>query len=111
MQPTSLATLAVPPLSYAGDLWGWVPQVRIEHHLNFSETSSLLLEAGILDSLSGDLPFNSYDRYPSWGEQSGQPAYAARIAWSHRVFGQYITLGEGGYYGRETGSFKHPAFR
>jgi hypothetical protein len=101
LQPTSLATVAIPPLSYSGNLWAWTPQVRIEHRIAFSETSHLLLQAGILDSLSGDPPDTQPDRYPSWGEQSGQPAYAGRIAWSSRLFGQDVTLGEGAYYGRQ----------
>ena len=62
-------------------------------------------QGGILDSLSGDLPVFEYDRYPSWGEESGQPAYATRVAWSHRVFGQNFTLGAGGYYGRQYWGF------
>ena len=32
---------------------------------------------------------------------SGQPAFAARVAWSHRAFGQEATIGVGGYYGRQ----------
>jgi hypothetical protein len=101
LQPTSLASVATPPLSYSGNLWAWTPQVRIEHRIGLSETSHLLLEGGILDSLTGDLPNSQFYRYPSWGEQSGQPAYAGRIAWSRRAFGQNITLGEGAYYGRQ----------
>jgi hypothetical protein len=31
--PTSFATLAIPALSYAGNLWGWVPQIRVEHRV------------------------------------------------------------------------------
>ena len=55
MTPTSIATLAVPALAYAGNLWAWTPQVRVEHHFTLSDNSSLLLQAGILDSLTGDL--------------------------------------------------------
>jgi hypothetical protein len=105
LAPTSLASFALPALSYAGNLWAWTPQVRIEHRTHFSETSSLLLQAGILDSLSGDLPVSQYERYPSWGEESGQPAYAARLAWSQRVLGQNLTVGTGGYYGRQYWGF------
>jgi hypothetical protein len=105
LAPTSLASFAVPALSYAGNLWAWTPQVRVEHRIHFSETSNLLLQAGILDSLSGDLPYSQYERYPSWGEESGQPAYAARVAWSERVLGQDLTLGTGGYYGRQYWGF------
>jgi hypothetical protein len=101
LQPTSLASVATPPLSYSGNLWAWTPQVRIEQRIALSENSHLLLEGGILDSLTGDLPNSQFYQYPSWGEQSGQPAYAGRIAWSRRTFGQNITLGEGAYYGRQ----------
>jgi hypothetical protein len=105
LAPTSLATLATPALSYAGNLWSWTPQVRLEHRIALSDASNIVVEAGILDSLTGDYPEEDYDRYPSWGELSGQPAYATRIAWSHRVFGQDLTIGGGGYYGRQDWGF------
>ena len=105
LAPTSLATLAAPALSYAGNLWAWAPQVRIEHRIVLSEASSFSFQAGILDSLSGDYPDNSYIRYPAWGEMSGQPAYAVRVSWSHRAFGQNFTVGMGGYYGRQNWGF------
>jgi hypothetical protein len=101
LAPASLATLAIPELSYAGNLWAWTPQVRIEHRIVLSDASSLSIQGGILDSLTGDVPPEQFDRYPSWGEQSGQPAYAARVSWSHRMFGEDLTLGAGGYYGRQ----------
>jgi hypothetical protein len=102
--PTSLATVAIPALSYSGNLWVWTPQIRIEHRVVLSDDSSLLLQAGILDSLTGDYP-NPQDRVPSQGEQSGQPAYAARVAWSRHAFGRDITVGFGGYYGRQNWGF------
>jgi hypothetical protein len=105
LSPTSLASLAVPALSYAGDLWSWTPQVRLEHRVTLSEKSSLLVQGGILDSLSGELPRSAYYRSPTWGEQSGQPSYAARVSWSRTEFGQSLTLGFGGYYGRQDWGF------
>ena len=105
LAPTSLATIAIPPLSYAGNLWAWIPQVRIEHRVALSEASSFSIQAGILDNVSGDLPNDPYSRYPTWGEQSGQPAYAARISWSHSLFGQNFTLGTSGYYSRQDWGF------
>jgi hypothetical protein len=105
LAPTSLATLAVPALSYAGNLWAWTPQVRIEHRFVVSDTSSVSVQGGILDSLSGDFPADSYIRFPTWGEMSGQPAYAARVSLSQRVFGQNLTVGLGGYYGRQNWGF------
>jgi regulator of replication initiation timing len=108
--PTSLASLAVPPLAYAGNLWAWAPQVRIEHRFDLSDGSRLLLQGGILESLSGEIvePEESeggYDRLPTQGEQSGQPAYAGRIAWSHHLFGQQMIAGVGGYFGRQNWGF------
>jgi hypothetical protein len=101
LAPTSVATLATPALSYAGNLWAWSPQVRIEHRFVLSDSSNLSLQAGIIDSLTGDYPDDTFARYPSWGEESGQPSYATRIAWSHRMYGENFTVGVGGYYGRQ----------
>ena len=102
LSPTSIATLAIPALAYSGNLWSWTPQVHVEHRFTLSESSSLLLQGGILDDLSGDLPPSEYSRYSSWGEYSGQPAYATRLAWTQKTHGQDMTLGFGGYYGRQT---------
>ena len=105
LAPTSLASLAVPTLSYSGNLWSWTPQIRVEHRINFSQGSSLLLQGGVLDSLSGEAPFSTYQRYPTYGEESGQPAYAARVSWTLPVSGQSLTIGAGGYYGRQYWGF------
>ena len=104
LTPTSLSSLAIPPLAYAGNLWSWTPQVRIEHRKDLNEASSLLFQAGILDSLTGDIPMQGY-RYPTAGEESGQPAYAGRVAWSHHLFERNFTAGAGGYYGRQNWGF------
>jgi len=103
--PSSLADLAIPDLSYAGNLWAWTPQVHIEHRFVLSDASSLLVQGGILDSLSGDEPPDHFERYPTWGEQSGQPAYAVRVGWTHRLFGQDFIVGAGGFYGRQNWGF------
>lgn len=101
LSPTSIATLAIPAFAYSGNLWSWTPQVRVEHRFLVAENSTLLLQGGILDPLSGDTPFSAYYRYPTWGENSGQPAYATRVAWTQNVHGQNITVGAGGYYSRQ----------
>ncbi len=101
LSPTSIATVAMPALSYSGDLWSWTPQLRIEHRFNVSESSTFLLQGGILDPLSGDTPRSSNYRYPSWGESSSQPAYAARVSWTENLGQQKLTLGAGAYYDRQ----------
>jgi hypothetical protein len=105
LSPTSLASVAVPALSYAGNLWSWTPQIRVEHRFQISERASLRWQIGILDSFSGDVAAPELERTASWGEMSGQPAYATRAAWTQRAFGQDITLGAGGYFGRQNWGF------
>jgi hypothetical protein len=102
---TSIATLAAPAFAYSGNLWSWAPQVRVEHRFTVSDNSSFLIQGGILDSFSGDTPFSEYYRNSTWGEDSGQPAYAARISWTHAVHGENLTVGAGGYYGRQSWGF------
>jgi hypothetical protein len=101
LAPTSLASLATPPLAYAGNLWAWTPQVRVEHRIHVSEGSTVILQGGILDSLTGEVPEYASYRGAGAGEKSGQPAYATRVAWSHQLFGQELITGFGGYYGRQ----------
>jgi regulator of replication initiation timing len=104
LTPTTLSSLAIPALSYTGNLWSWTPQIRIEHRVALSDNSKLLFQAGILDSLTGDVPEQNY-RLPTAGERSGQPAYATHIAYVRRAFGKDLILGVGGYYGRQNWGF------
>jgi hypothetical protein len=111
--PTSFASLAIPALSYAGNLWSWVPQIRVEHKIVLGEESSFLFQGGILDPLTGETPGTppgapageNYYRQAGPGEQSRQPAYATRVAWARNVFGQPLRLGAGGYYNRQDYGF------
>ena len=105
LSPSSVASLAVPAFSYAGNLWSWTPQVRLEHRLTVTEGSSILLQGGILDPLTGEPPTSQFLRTPQAGEASRQPAYATRVAWSHRALGRDVTLGVGGYYSRQDWGF------
>lgn len=104
--PTSFATLAQPALSYAGNLWSWVPQIRVEHRFDWGENSSLLLQGGILDPVSGEIPGTSAYRNAGPGESSRQPAYGTRVAWTHTVFGQPLRFGAGGFYGQQDYGFE-----
>jgi hypothetical protein len=104
LTPTTLSSLAIPALSYTGNLWSWTPQVRVEHRFALAENSGIRIQAGILDSLTGNIPQQSY-RYPSVGEASGQPAYATHIGYNRRFFGRDLNVGVGGYYGRQNWAF------
>ncbi len=106
LTPTTLTSLAIPALSYTGNLWSWTPQIRIEHRISLSESAGVLVQAGILDGLTGETPpLGQGYRNPSAGELSGQPAYAMRIAYRQRMFGRDLIVGLGGYYGRQNLGF------
>jgi hypothetical protein len=85
LSPTSFAALSYPAFSYSGNLWSWVPQVRVEQRLRVSEQNSIMLQGGLLDPVP---------RGPA------QPAYATRVAWSYGGENP-LTIGVGGYYSRE----------
>jgi hypothetical protein len=103
--PTSFASLAVPALSYAGNLWSWTPQVRVEHRVTLGDDSTLLLQGGILDPLSGEIPDTGTYRQGGPGEASRVPAFGSRVAWTRNVFGQPLRVGTGGYYSRQDYGF------
>jgi hypothetical protein len=105
LAPTSFASLAIPALSYAGNLWGWLPEVFVEHRFNISEGQKISVQGGIIDNLTGEFPYSSFLRFPSAGESSSQPAFGTRVAWTRSVFGQPLTVGAAGYYSRQSYGF------
>jgi outer membrane murein-binding lipoprotein Lpp len=105
LTPTSFASLALPAFSYAGNLWGWIPQVRVERRFDLSPGQDLTVQGGFLDNLTGEPPYTQTGRLPDAGENSSQPGYAARVAWRGSLFGEPLTLGTGGYYSRQRWGF------
>jgi hypothetical protein len=105
LSPTSFASLATPAFAYAGNLWGWTPQVRVEHRFNLDDQQTLTVQGGILDNLDWEPPYNSFYRTAQAGENSGQPAYAVRSAWTRPVFDHPLTFAVAGYYGRQNWSW------
>lgn len=105
--PTSFASLAVPAFGYSGNLWGWIPQVRIEHRIDLTDKQKILLQGGILDNLVGEPPYTVFSRAPQAGESSAQPAYAGRLSWTRSIHGQPLTLGTAAYYSRQNWGFEH----
>ena len=105
LSPTSFASLAIPAFAYAGNLWGWTPQVRIEHRFDLTDQETITLQGGILDNLDWEQPPDPYYRSAQAGEQSGQPAYAMRTAWARPVFGHPLSFAVAGYYGRQDWSW------
>jgi len=105
LAPTSFASLATPTFAFGGNLWAWTPQLRVEHRFNLTDRQTLTLQAGVLDNLDWEFPSDPFFRAAQSGEQSGQPAYAARTAWSRPVFERQMSFGIAGYYGRQNWSW------
>jgi hypothetical protein len=105
LSPTSFASLAVPTFGYAGNLWAWTPQVRVEHRFDIGDGQNIIVQGGILDNLTGEPPMYPYERAPQAGESSSQPAYATRLAWTRNIFGQPFMLGGAAYYSRQDWGF------
>jgi hypothetical protein len=101
LSPTSFASLATPAFAFAGNLWGWTPQLRVEHRFSLSDQQTVTVQAGVLDDLDWEAPSNSFYRSAQAGERSGQPAYAFRTAWSRPVQEHPFSFGVAGYYGRQ----------
>ena len=107
LSPTSFASLAVPGFTYAGNLWAWTPQLRLEHRFDISENQEIKVQGGILDNLTGEFPGDPFFRSAGPGEKSGQPAYGLRTAWTTTFLGRPLTLGVAGYYSRQNWNFNH----
>ena len=101
LSPTSFSSLATPALAFAGNLWGWTPQLRVEHRFAISDQQTLTVQAGVFDNLNWEPPYDPYYRTLQAGEMSGQPAYGFRTAWSRPVQQHPLSFGVAGYYGRQ----------
>lgn len=51
--PTSLAQVGISPLTGAGNLWRWQPQIRFEQRVNFGKATQLRAQAGLLQTSEG----------------------------------------------------------
>ncbi|HEY6338185.1 MAG TPA: hypothetical protein VIW68_06805 [Candidatus Sulfotelmatobacter sp.] len=100
LSPTSFASLATPAFAFAGNLWGWTPQLRVEHRFEFADRQTLSVQAGVLDNLDWEYP-SAFSRPAQAGEQSGQPAVGARVAWTRPIFDHPLSFGVSGYFGRQ----------
>jgi hypothetical protein len=101
LSPSSLATLAQPALAYSGNLWSWTPQLRVERRFSTAGGSTVIVQAGILDPLTGERPADDFYRVPQAGEASRQPAYASRVAWVSANQARPVAFGVGAYYSRQ----------
>ena len=109
LDPISLSHVAIPLGATAGDLWAWLPQVRVENRHKFGK-STLLVQGGVLRPSFGDSRLTDQSgvngsavdsTFSGFGERGRQPFYEARVAFSHPMAGRTATIAVSGHYGRE----------
>ena len=105
LSPTSYASVGEPPFAWAGNLWVWTPQVRVEHRWDISDSSAIVLQGGILDPLTEYFPEMQFNRSPTPGESSEKPALATHLVWKGRLGAQPASVGVGAYYERQAYGF------
>jgi hypothetical protein len=75
--PTSFAQVGVSPLTGAGNLWQWQPQVRVEHRFIFDDLTGLQAQAGV---------YETYETAPNSIAKTlapVRPGYETRLALYH----------------------------
>jgi type II secretory pathway component PulM len=77
-QPASLAQVAFAPLSGAGNLWLWVPQVRFEQKLSLGDQTGIRAQVGMVET--GEM--ESYLEEPA-GIAPARPGVEGRFLFYH----------------------------
>jgi hypothetical protein len=108
IDPISLSHVALPLGATAGDLWAWLPQVRVEWKQQSARTG-LLLQGAILRPTFGDprletppAASTTLDIASSGlGERTTQPFWEGRAAVMPTIAGHRATLAVSGHVGKE----------
>jgi hypothetical protein len=101
LNPTSLASFAIPAMSTSGNPWIRSPQFRLELHSDATRSTRMLLQMAVLDPNVGDNPTTVVDaRTPGIGERGRGPAVETRLAVTGKIGDRDATVGLSGHYGR-----------
>jgi hypothetical protein len=79
-EPTSLAQVGISPLTAAGNLWRWQPQIRFEQRFNLGKATQLRAQAGIIQT-SEDAGYAAAYTPPSL--ESRRPGVEGRVELAH----------------------------
>ena len=98
-EPTSLTAVAVPPLSWSGNLWTWNPQIGVTHDFGADTAAHFRAQGALIDV--ADPPYvasASPAVYPaSTAEQSRWPGVESRVAFGSQENAGF-RIGAGGYF-------------
>ena len=78
INPSSLASIGIPEFAGAGNLWLWIPQLRIGARVAEAGAVRLGVEAAVLAPTSGDAQ-TAFFTQPDIAERSGRPYLQGRL--------------------------------
>src|SRR5580704_1026571 len=104
--PTSLTTIAQPPLAWSGNLWNWIPQAGAEHAFLRSSGSRIIVQGAFADIPVPATPgaTGAYPSNASWAEQSRWPGSEARVGYARGDKATGLQVGAGGYFSAHSGA-------
>jgi len=97
-EPSSLVSVALPELAWAGNLWNWIPQIGMSHQFAFSDSSRIKAQAALIDTSDPQLPGTTSTSPITQTERSRWPGTEARIAFQHGAASIGPEIGVGGYF-------------
>ena len=98
VSPSSLASIGFPEFAGAGNLWLWIPQIRLSADLPSSGALRLGAEIAALAPTSGEAQ-GTFLTQPDIAERSGRPFLQARVRGRWGAGDQAGELSAGGHYG------------
>ena len=98
VSPSSLASIGFPEFAGAGNLWLWIPQVRLSADLPSSGSWRLGAEIAALAPTSGEAQ-GTFLTQPDIAERSGRPFLQGRVRGRWGAGDQAGELSAGGHYG------------
>jgi len=103
LTPISVAAIGIPEFSGSGNLWNWLPQIRLTQRVATTPLASTTLRWFVQGSAMAPFAGAQYPGDPDLedaGERSGRPALEGRLSarWGDTtsVGGTDVSIGEGG---------------
>jgi hypothetical protein len=94
---SSYFSITVPAMSWSGAIWGWLPQLSVEHTLGISGHQHLDFQAAVTDVPDAGPNVSDSLGSVSAAERSRYPATETRVAWQS-TFRLPASIGIGGYW-------------
>jgi hypothetical protein len=107
LNPTSLASYAIPGFSTSGNLWNRMPQIRYEHRAG--DKTKFIVTTALLDPNAGDSTGNPASRPIGLGERGSMPAAEMRLGFTTPSHGKETSAGVSAHYSRLLGEPGNPA--